>query len=79
MSTIQVFEYYSEISNGPNTNNTIQCILFEYQIIWIICSNSGLKGLGGQNILSTEGLKPLEPLPDDLFPANQLFFTVSPK
>ena len=40
VTTIQVFEYYSEITNGPNTNSTIRSQLFEYQIIRIIQGNS---------------------------------------
>ena len=40
VTTIWVFEYYSEITNGPNTNSTIRSQLFEYQIIRIIRCNS---------------------------------------
>ena len=39
--TIRVFEYYSEITNRPNTNSTIRSQLFEYRIIRIIRCNSG--------------------------------------
>ena len=40
VTTIWVFEYYSEITNGPNTNSTIWSKLFEYQIIQMIRCNS---------------------------------------
>ena len=40
VTTIWVFEYYLEITNGPNTNSTIRSQLFKYQIIRIIWSNS---------------------------------------
>ena len=42
VKTVRVFEYYSEITNGPNTNSTIWSQLFEYQIIRIIRCNSAL-------------------------------------
>ena len=45
VTTIRVFEYYSEITYGPNMNSTIRSQLFEYQIIRIIRSNSGTYGL----------------------------------
>ena len=43
VTTFMIFEYYSEITNGPNTttNNNIWSQLFEYQIIQIIRCNSG--------------------------------------
>ena len=40
VTTIRVFEYYLEITNGPNMNSTFQSQLFKYQIIQIIWSNS---------------------------------------
>ena len=43
VTTIRVYEYYSEITNGPNMNSTICSQLFEYQIIQIIRSNPDLK------------------------------------
>ena len=41
VTTIWVFEYFSEFTTGPNTNSTIRAQLFKYQIIQIIRSNSG--------------------------------------
>ena len=40
VTTIRVFEYYSEITNGPKTNSTIGPQLLEYRIIRIIRCNS---------------------------------------
>ena len=42
VTTIWVFKYYSEITNGPNMNSTIWSQLFEYRIIRIIRCNSVL-------------------------------------
>ena len=42
VTTIKLFEYYLEITNGPNMNSTIRSQLFEYRIIQIIRCNSDI-------------------------------------
>ena len=63
VTTIWVFEYYSEITYGPNTNSTIWSQLFEYRIIRIIrCNCIAEKELTNSVVLASDWLSNINAL-----------------